>query len=304
MNFTDFYGNEPIKTILNAHLFHAYLIEGPEGSGKHTLADKITNALVCDGENPPCGICRQCYKFRQDCHPDIIRIPAEIPVDELRQVLAGIVLTPNDAKHKIYRIDNAEKLHPTAQNLLLKTLEEPPHYAVFILLCNTREGVLQTVRSRCQVLSLAPLPEETIREHFIKTFGEYDEKAKEATLLSAGFLGKALKRYGEEGDGFLEACVRLEKAAREGNAAEALKLFHYDNRESLLAFYNAFSLYIKRKLRQCAESDRAFYSTLVQKWDEAAQPMQANVNVKFWNTNLPRICLNAGRDATRRKDRI
>ena len=98
--------------------------------------------------------------------------------------------------------------------------------------------------------------------------------------------------------------TRARKAWAERNAAEALKLFHYDNRESLLAFYNAFSLYIKRKLRQCAESDRAFYSTLVQKWDEAAQPMQANVNVKFWNTNLPRICLNAGRDATRRKDRI
>ena len=71
MNFTDFYGNEPIKTILNAHLFHAYLIEGPEGSGKHTLADKITNALVCDGVNPPCGICRQV--MMEFCDPESLR---------------------------------------------------------------------------------------------------------------------------------------------------------------------------------------------------------------------------------------
>ena len=167
MNFTGFYGNAPIKAVLSAHPFHAYLIEGPEGSGKHTLANLIANALVCEGENPPCGTCRQCYKIRNHCHPDVIDLPWDLSVEDLRRVLADIILVPNDAAYQIYRIDKAEKLLPAAQNLLLKTLEEPPRYAVFLLLCQSREGVLETVRSRCQTLSLAPLPEEEIKQYFL-----------------------------------------------------------------------------------------------------------------------------------------
>ncbi|MBQ5742795.1 MAG: DNA polymerase III subunit delta, partial [Clostridia bacterium] len=241
MNFTGFYGNEPIKTILNAHLFHAYLIEGPAGSGKHTLAKLITNALVCDGEEKPCGVCRQCYKVQQNCHPDILDIPSDIPVDELRQILAGIVLSPNDAAHKVYRIDQAEKLHPAAQNLLLKTLEEPPAYAVFLLLCNAKEGVLETIRSRCQTLTLAPLPEETIREHFIQTVGRYDESARNATLLSAGFLGKALEIY-QAGDGErVEQCKALTSALQKNDTLAVFRIFTFADRKNLVELYQAFS---------------------------------------------------------------
>lgn len=293
MNFTGFYGNEPVKAVLNAHLFHAYLIEGPKGSGKHTLADIITNALVCDGENAPCGVCRQCYKFQQKCHPDIIDIPWDIPVDGLRNLLAGIVLTPNDAKHKIYRIDHAEKMHPAAQNLLLKTLEEPPHYAVFLLLCTTKEGVLQTVRSRCQTLTMAPLPEGTMEEHFRKTYGEYNEKARAATLLSAGFLGKALEIYQSSDSDEVTQSKQLEQALLNEDAVAVFRTFQFTEREGLLAFYNAFSLHVKRRLRDCKPEEKRFYANLVRLWDSAGDAMQANINVKFWNTNLARLCLSA-----------
>lgn len=295
MNFTGFYGNDPIKTALNAHLFHAYLIEGPKGSGKHTIANIITNALVCDGENPPCATCRQCYKFQQKCHPDIIDIPPDIPVDELRQLLAGIVLSPNDAKHKVYRIDRAEKMHPSAQNLLLKTLEEPPAYAVFLLLCTAKEGVLQTVRSRCQTLTLAPLPEDTIREHFINSFGVYDDKAKAATLLSAGFLGKALEIYCSGDGGDMEKSRALEDALKRNDAVAVFRIFSFKEREELTAFYNAFSLHIKHRLRNCPPEKRRFFADIVRLWDGVSEAMKTNVNVKFWNTNLARICLKARR---------
>ncbi len=295
MNFTGFYGNEPIKKILNTHSFHAYLIEGPKGSGKHTLADLITNALICDGENPPCGVCRQCYKFREKCHPDLIEIPADIPVDELRQLLAGIVLSPNDAKHKVYRIDGAEKMLDAAQNLLLKTLEEPPEYAVFLLLCTTKEGVLETVRSRCQTLSLTPLPEEVIREHFVKAFGGYDEKAKNAALLSAGFLGKALEIYQSSEGEYAEKSKVLEKALRENDPITVFRIFSFKEREELVAFYNAFSLHVKRRLRESEGNERLFFADLARLWDEAGKGMQTNVNVKFWNTNLARLCRKARR---------
>lgn len=295
MKFTGFYGNEPIKTILNAHLFHAYLIEGPNGSGRHTLANLITNALVCDGEEKPCGACRQCYKVQQNCHPDILDIPSDLPVDELRQILAGIVLSPNDAAHKVYRIDQAENLHPAAQNLLLKTLEEPPQYAVFLLICNAKEGVLETIRSRCQTLTLAPLPEETIREHFLKTVGSYDESAQNATLLSAGFLGKALELY-QAGDGeTVEQCKALIRALRNNDSLAVFRLFTFADRKKLVEFYQAFSLHLKRCLRDCSAEDRLFFADLVRLWDSAGESMQTNVNVKLWNTNLARLCLNARR---------
>ncbi len=295
MNFNGFYGNLPIKTALNAHLFHAYLIEGPKGSGKHTLADIITNSLVCDGENPPCGTCRQCYKFQQKCHPDIIDIPSDLPVDELRQLLAGIVLSPNDGKHKVYRIDNAEKMHPAAQNLLLKTLEEPPPYAVFLLLCTAKEGVLQTVQSRCQTLTMAPLPEEVIREHFIKTFGKYDEKAESAILLSAGFLGKALELYEVSDSDYAEKSKALIKALKRDDPVAVFQIFTFSDRNELVGFYNAFSLHIKRQLRESKGKERLFFSDLARLWDEASESMQTNVNVKFWNTNLARLCRKARR---------
>ena len=295
MNFTGLCGNAPIKAALNAHLFHAYLIEGPAGSGKHTLADLIANALVCDGENPPCGTCRQCYKFQQKCHPDIIDLPSDLPVDEMRRRLADIVLSPNDAKHKVYRIDKAEKMHPAAQNLLLKTLEEPPPYAVFLLLCNAKEGLLETVRSRCQTLTMAPLPEEIIREHFVKTYGEYNEKAKNAALLSAGFLGKAMELYASEQVEAVTKCAALEQALRKNDAEAVYRIFSFKEREELTEFYQAFSLHVKRRLRECNAEERRFYSDLALLWDSVGDAMQTNVNVKFWNTNLGRLCRKARR---------
>ncbi len=293
MKFDGFYGNGPIKKILNGHLFHAYLIEGPKGSGKHTLAHIITNALVCDGEEKPCGVCRQCYKVREKCHPDIIDIPSDITVEDLRELLAEIVLTPNDAAHKVYVIDGAENLHVRAQNLLLKTLEEPPEYAVFLLLCNTKEGVLETVRSRCQVLATSPLPEETMAEYFVKKYGEYNEKTKNAVLLSAGYLGKALKIYENDGDGEAEKSKELEAALLKKDIPGIFRVFHFKERNDLAAFYRAFSLHIKRRLRECRPEERAFYAELVRLWDSASYAMQTNINVKFWNTNLARLCRKA-----------
>ena len=295
MNFNGLYGNEPIKKALNSHLFHAYLIEGPRGSGKRTLADIIANALVCDDKNGPCGVCRQCYKFKEKCHPDIIDIPADLPVDELRQLLAGIVLSPNDAKHKVYRIEGAENLHISAQNLLLKTLEEPPQYAVFLLTCASKEGVLETVRSRCQTLTMAPLPEETIRAHFEKAFGKYDEKARAATLLAAGFLGKALEIYEADGGGDIQKSEALERALLAGDKAEVFRIFTFEERERLVDFYEAFSLHVKRRLRDCPPNQRRFFADLATLWDGAGDGMQTNVNVKCWSTNLARLCLKASR---------
>lgn len=291
MNFSGFYGNEAIKAVLSSHFFHAYLLEGGDGSGKHFLARLLTNALVCDADNPPCGVCNQCYKIRQECHPDVIRIDPTAPIDELRRILAGLPLKPNDANRKVYLVDGAEKRLPAAQNLLLKSLEEPPESVVFILICNTREGVLPTVRSRCQVLTLAPLDEATLERHFRDTYGTFDEKAHRAVELSAGYLGKALERYESGEVKESERAEQVQIAWERADAAELFRLISFSDREEMQAFYRAFSLRIKHAMRNASDKDRSAYAALSRALDECSPAMQTNVNVRFWNTNLARICL-------------
>ncbi|MBQ5820055.1 MAG: hypothetical protein IIW31_02355 [Clostridia bacterium] len=293
MNLQGLLGNEPIKAVLNSHPFHAYLIEGPEGSGKHTLADLITNALVCEGDTPPCGVCRQCYKFREKCHPDIFDVPSDISADAMRGILAEMALVPNDAAHRVYRIEGAERLHPTVQNLLLKTLEEPPSYAVFLLLCNAKEGVLQTVRSRCQTLTMSPLREDLMEDYFCRTYGTYGEKEQAAVALSAGFLGRALTLYENGGGETAKACRQLEEALLKGDTAQVFRILSFEERGELAAFHGAFSLHMKRQLRNCDKSRLPLYGEIVRLWDGAGEALQTNVNVKFWSTNLARLCLSA-----------
>ncbi len=183
-------------------LSHAYLITGPDGSGKHDLALALASALVCQGEEKPCGHCPHCKKVIAGIHPDVVTVcPPEgkrdILVDQIRQMRADVYVRPNEAARKIYLIDPASALNPNAQNALLKVLEEGPAYAAFLLLSEAAGNLLPTIRSRCEELSLTPPPREEE--------GENQEAAALAELLLSGKEGPLMTR-----------CVALEKLDREG----------------------------------------------------------------------------------------
>lgn len=160
-------GNEAIRARLDAaaaqdRFSHSYLICGPDGSGKHTLAKILAAAMQCTGAGrKPCGRCEGCRKVFEGVHPDVITVndPAHktIAVDVIRQMRADVFLRPNEGKRKIYLIE--QDMAEPPQNALLKILEEPPAYAAFLILSDRAEKLLPTIRSRCAELHLAPAPQ-------------------------------------------------------------------------------------------------------------------------------------------------
>lgn len=179
-------GNESLKRQLSAQersrgLSHAYLITGPAGSGKATLATLLSAAMVCSGQGEkPCGVCPACKKALKGIHPDIITVAGEdgkdITVAQARAVRSDAYIRPNEAPRKVYIFRDAATLEPRTQNVLLKLLEEGPAYAAFLLLCENPGVVLETIRSRCEHLTLAPAGE-------VPAEAEDDPAAHEAARL-------------------------------------------------------------------------------------------------------------------------
>jgi DNA polymerase-3 subunit delta' len=135
-------------------------------------------------------------------HPDIIRVTCEKPsigVDEIRlQVNADIQIKPYNSNYKIYIIDSADKLTEAAQNALLKTIEEPPEYAVVLLLVDNISLILPTIQSRCVLLSLKPIPKNRIKEYLMTEHQIPDYAAEVAADFSGGNIGKAIKYASSE----------------------------------------------------------------------------------------------------------
>ncbi len=209
MGFERLLGNEHIKKNLElslekGHISHFYLISGPEGSGKHTLADLLAAAILCQGVHKPCGSCTPCRKVREKVHPDYITIDdpekKTVPVDLIREARADIYIQPNESEHKIYLFPRAQDMGLPGQNALLKVLEEPPAYGVFILLTTNADALLPTVRSRCTELRMQPLPQDLLQGVLEKEYtGVSAEALSAAAERSGGFLGQAKRLLDEDG---------------------------------------------------------------------------------------------------------
>ena len=201
MGFEALLGNEQLKENLRearrkGRLSHFYLLSGPRGAGKHTLASLLAAAMLCEAEDGPCGVCRSCRKVFSGNHPDYITIddPTKktVPVDLIREARADLFVRPNEGAKKIYLFPRAQDMGIPGQNALLKVLEEPPGYGVFLLLTDNPEKLLPTVRSRCVELKLRALPEELLERKLREEFPDADgERIAAAMMRSGGYLGQA-----------------------------------------------------------------------------------------------------------------
>ena len=199
MGFETLLGNQRLKDNLTNSLSrgrasHFYLLTGPAGSGKHTLARLLAAALMCDSSQRPCMTCTACRKILSGIHPDFITVEdpehKNVAVKLIRQVRDDMFIRPNEGSHKIYFLPQA--LGTEGQNALLKILEEPPDYGVFILLAENPETLLPTVRSRCVELKLLPLDQTTMQPILQKEFPEAQPQAIQAAMTrSGGYLGQA-----------------------------------------------------------------------------------------------------------------
>lgn len=206
--FEDVIGHEKIiehmqMAIEKGHVSHAYILNGEIGSGKKLLSDIFAATLQCEehGKNP-CGKCKSCLQASSGNHPDIIKVThekASVSVDDIRtQVNADIDIKPYSSNYKIYIIEDADKMTEQAQNALLKTIEEPPAYAVIMLLVTNKNKLLQTILSRCVTLNLKPVPVEQITKYLMMEYQVPDYNAEIAAKFSQGVIGKAIRYSASE----------------------------------------------------------------------------------------------------------
>jgi DNA polymerase-3 subunit delta' len=204
-------GNAAVRTLLSGRTFlGAYIIAGPEGVGKRTLARLIAAAMVCtDGENRPCLSCVPCRKALGGTHPDIIHVENEgkgAYVDQIREMRSSVHVRPNEADRKVFIIHDAQEMNSSAQNAMLRVLEDGPSYASFLLLAENVAALLPTVRSRCMELLLSPV---TAEEAFCWLQGRFPDREQEelrrASARCEGILGRAVKELETAADGNFKA---------------------------------------------------------------------------------------------------
>ena len=201
MGFETLLGNDQLKANLEESLkkgriSHFYLISGPKGSGKHTLAKLLCAAILCQSHARPCGVCHVCRKVMEGSHPDVINVDdpdkKTVTVDLIRQARTDIYVQPNESDHKIYLFPRAQDMGVPGQNALLKVLEEPPKYGVFILLTDNPEKLLPTVRSRCTLLQMQALPDKLLAGQLHYEFPDASSADIDAAVFrSGGFHGQA-----------------------------------------------------------------------------------------------------------------
>ena len=207
--FADIIGHEQTiahlrRSIETDKVAHAYLIQGEAGTGKRLLADTFAQALECTAPgSETCGTCHDCRQAESGNHPDIIYVthekPGVISVAEIRtQVVGDIQIKPYNGRYKIYIIEEAEKMNASAQNALLKTLEEPPSYAVIILLTVNAATLLETIRSRCIQLTLQPVSDDLVEKYLMEHLQIPDYQARLCLAFAQGSIGKAMELAGSE----------------------------------------------------------------------------------------------------------
>lgn len=203
-NGTFFAGNEAAKAQITSRLSggvfpHAILLEGPIGSGRRTFGRILAAAAVCSADEKPCGHCSACRKVFSNTHPDVTVVQGEggarsFHLDVVRQLREDAYILPNEADRRVFVLCDVQEMTEQAQNALLKILEEPPSHALFILTCEQRSQLLETVLSRVFPLSLGSVPAAeavtVLQQHLPH---KTSDELQQAVSLWGGIIGQALQ---------------------------------------------------------------------------------------------------------------
>ncbi len=311
--FTDIIGQEQLKehlqnAIATKKVSHAYIINGERSSGKEFIARIFAMALQCEkGEIEPCGECHSCKQALSSNQPDIVYVSHEKPntigVEDIRaQINGDIAIKPYSSPRKIYIMNEGEKMTVQAQNALLKTLEEPPEYAVILILTTHVEALLPTILSRCVVLNMKPVSDALVKKYLMEELAVPDYKANICVAFARGNIGKAkLLASSEEFEKVKDEAITLVKYINDMEVNEIVKaikkITEYkfdvnDYLDILSAWYrdvllfkatkDVNSLIFKEEIQQIMRvSDRSTYEgieTIVNALQQAKRRLEANVN--------------------------
>ena len=223
----------PVKA---GRIVHAQLFAGPEGTGKRAAALIAARALNCEGSGEkPCDACASCLRFLSGNSPKLIEIEPirnSIRVEVVRDLIEKVHLRP-DGGYLCVLINHADQMNESAQNALLKTLEEAPEYAVFFLITDRPSSLLSTIRSRCALIRFAPLADETVEET-LREMGVEPSAAHKASVEAGGSIGLAYARSKDEKYHALRerALNALKSVRTKADVAEAFYAIKDDKEQS------------------------------------------------------------------------
>ncbi len=200
MNFNGIIGNKEVKEYLDKNIkqkniLHSYLFLGTSGIGKLLIAKEFAKAILCIEENSDTCTCKSCTCFNGKNHPDFYLINENgdnIKIDTIRELTEKVIEKPIISRKKVYIINDCDKMTKEAQNCLLKTLEEPPEFAVIILISSNENIILNTIKSRCMSIKFKNIDDEELLNFAINHLG-YDNISKNLLKTFDGSIGKAIK---------------------------------------------------------------------------------------------------------------
>lgn len=316
MKFQQIIGHEDIKThlqnaIATQKVSHAYIINGPQDAGKMMLAEAFATTLLCEAKGQDaCGKCHSCKQAEGKNQPDIIYVTHEKPntvsVDDIRyQINNDIEIKPYASPYKVYIVDDAEKMNVQAQNALLKTIEEPPAYAIILLLTSNAAGFLPTILSRCITLNVKPVQNNKIKDYLMRECGIPDYQADVCVAFAQGNVGKAKKLASSDDFNELKSSVlQLMKRISDIDLYEMMeavkqiseyKLDIQDYFDLMIVWYRDVLLYkatadanhlifkdeIYNIKKQASKSSYNGIEAVIEALDKAKSRLNANVNFEL-----------------------
>lgn len=286
-------GNSRLKEQLSRQwegrgLSHAYILSGPTGSGRHTLAKIVTAAFLCTGqkENSPCGMCVSCKKVQSGIHPDVTVFSGPAPgkpitVDQIRALRSDAYIRPNEGARKVYILENVQAMNTSAQNAMLKLLEEGPGYAVFLLLTDNAAALLQTIRSRCEELALSPVSPTECAAWLAERFPDLPKaQIQQVAQDCQGILGRAAAQLGGEDPGALDRqageLARTMLTGSECALFEQTLLLEKMPKEDLPALFDRTAAALVEQMKDGCDLSRA--QTGIELLHQLRQASQLNAN--------------------------
>jgi DNA polymerase-3 subunit delta' len=242
--------------VTNGRLAHAYLLAGPAHIGKTTLARAFAQTLNCEAGDPaPCLACRSCRLIAKDGHPDVRLIeptPSSsgrketLRIEQVRNLQKELALAPYEGHYQVVILTRFQKASLGAANALLKTLEEPPKRVVIILTADLADSLLPTIVSRCQSLTLRPLPLEKVESALLLRWHATEREAHQLAHLSGGRLGLAVRLLSDSRllDRRKEQLDALESTLREDQTGRFMYADKMTRRKTGMAVADVLELWL------------------------------------------------------------